>query len=55
MSGIIGYWGNKYSVFILIIGSKRLEYCGNNSAIFTVLKNNKLNYLKLIGKVKVLL
>ena len=52
MCGIVGYWGNKDSVPILLKGLKRLEYRGYDSAGIAVLNNeNKLNYLKKTGKV----
>ena len=54
MCGIVGYWGNKNSIPILIKGLKRLEYRGYDSAGIAVLDNNNLNYLKRSGKVKVL-
>ncbi len=54
MCGIIGYWGNKNSVPILIKGLKRLEYRGYDSAGIAVLDKNNLNYLKRSGKVKIL-
>ena len=52
MCGIIGYWGDKNSVPILIKGLKRLEYRGYDSAGVAVLDKDKLSYLKRSGKVK---
>ena len=54
MCGIVGYWGNKNSIPILIKGLKRLEYRGYDSAGIAVLDNNNLNFIKRSGKVKVL-
>ncbi|MEE8341149.1 MAG: glutamine--fructose-6-phosphate transaminase (isomerizing) [Candidatus Neomarinimicrobiota bacterium] len=52
MCGIVGYFGEKESVPILIKGLKRLEYRGYDSAGIAVLDNNNLNYLKRSGKVR---
>ena len=52
MCGIVGYWGKKESVPILIKGLKRLEYRGYDSAGIAVIKRNNLNYLKKTGKVR---
>jgi len=53
MCGIVGYWGKKESVPILIKGLKRLEYRGYDSAGLAVLDNkSNLNYLKKSGKVQ---
>ena len=55
MCGIVGYWGKKNSVPILINGLKRLEYRGYDSAGLAVLDDkNNLNYIKRSGKVQVL-
>ncbi|MBU0528786.1 glutamine--fructose-6-phosphate transaminase (isomerizing) [bacterium] len=54
MCGIVGYWGKKNSVPILIKGLRRLEYRGYDSAGIAVLDGNNLNYLKRSGKVKIL-
>jgi len=52
MCGIVGYYGKKDSVPILINGLKRLEYRGYDSAGIAVMGQNKINVLKKAGKVK---
>lgn len=54
MCGIVGYYGSKDAVPILINGLKRLEYRGYDSAGIAVLGENKIQLLKKAGKVSVL-
>ena len=51
MCGIIGYYGKKDSVPILLNGLKRLEYRGYDSAGIAVMGNDGIQILKKSGKV----
>ena len=51
MCGIIGYYGKKDSVPILLNGLKRLEYRGYDSAGIAVIGNDGIQILKKAGKV----
>ncbi len=51
MCGIVGYYGEKDSVPILLNGLKRLEYRGYDSAGIAVLDNSDIHVVKQAGKV----
>lgn len=52
MCGIVGYYGDKECVPILIKGLKRLEYRGYDSAGIAVLQDGEMHKVKCAGKVK---
>ena len=54
MCGIVGYYGEKNSVPILIKGLKRLEYRGYDSAGIAVMNSDGIQSIKKAGKVSVL-
>ncbi len=54
MCGIVGYIGPKNAVEIILSGLHRLEYRGYDSAGVAVVNQNGLEYLKSVGKLKVL-
>lgn len=54
MCGIVGYIGPKNAVEIILAGLHRLEYRGYDSAGIAVVNENGLEYLKSVGKLKVL-
>ena len=55
MCGIVGYFGEKNGVPIVLQGLKRLEYRGYDSAGIALLKNNELDIVKTKGKVSELM
>ena len=54
MCGIVGYYGKKDAIPILINGLKRLEYRGYDSAGIAVIGANSIDFIKKAGKVKYL-
>lgn len=52
MCGIVGYIGKKNTSDILIEGLKELEYRGYDSAGIAILKNDKIDVYKAVGKIK---
>ena len=50
MCGIVGYIGKKETTRILLDGLKELEYRGYDSAGIAVLKDNRINVFKALGK-----
>ena len=51
MCGIVGYFGRKNGVPIVLEGLKRLEYRGYDSAGLALLKENKIEIVKTKGKI----
>lgn len=54
MCGIVGYIGPKNAVEVILTGLHRLEYRGYDSAGIAVVNPNGLEYIKSVGKLKVL-
>ena len=50
MCGIVGYIGNKNTEEILLAGLKELEYRGYDSAGIALLKEDKIEVFKALGK-----
>ena len=54
MCGIVGYIGDKNAVEIIMTGLHRLEYRGYDSAGVAVVKADKLECVKSVGKLKIM-
>jgi len=54
MCGIVGYIGAKNAVEIIMEGLHRLEYRGYDSAGIAVIRDGKLEWVKSLGKLKVM-
>lgn len=52
MCGIVGAIAQRYVVEILLEGLKKLEYRGYDSSGIAVIKNNKIDRIRCVGKVK---
>ena len=50
MCGIVGYIGEKEKKKVILDGLKELEYRGYDSAGIAVLKDNRIDYFKAVGK-----